>query len=135
MSIVYVLTSGTYSDYGIEAIFSTKALAEEAKKIFTKQQSYNESRIEEYEIFEEVPKPYTVYIIEKIEQKVNSRTLIELGWTKNQHFMGRIRNGVGFGKWTVGKRLCYRAWGTDIEAVKKRFYDFHNHQIEKNASM
>jgi len=44
MSKVYIVTSGEYSDYGIDAVFSTKELAEQAQKLVPF------SNIEEYEL-------------------------------------------------------------------------------------
>lgn len=132
--IAYILTSGTYSDYGIEAIFSTKLLSEEAQKVLKTFRSYDDSRIEEYRIFEEVPQPYMMYIVEKIDQKVKSNSHLVLGWEVGENsYVGRIRDGVGFHKWMLGKRLCYRAWGRDKAAVEKRFYEFHNQQIADQA--
>lgn len=52
MTKVYIVTSGCYSDYGIEACFSTKEKAQEyinnSKK--TKNYSYRDIGIEEYEL-------------------------------------------------------------------------------------
>ena len=51
---VYVITSGEYSDYGIDAVFTDKALAEEYA-------DRNPSRrIETYEANKEVPEPAEV---------------------------------------------------------------------------
>lgn len=47
MKKVYAVSSGSYSDYGIDAIFSTKEKAEEFMQ-FIKNDDYN--KIEEYEI-------------------------------------------------------------------------------------
>ena len=53
MTIVYVVTSGQYSDYGIVAIFSTK---KQAKKYLNEsgldKKDYSSGRIEEYELDE-----------------------------------------------------------------------------------
>lgn len=52
MAKVYIVTSGCYSDYGIEACFTTKEKAQEyinnSKK--TKDYSYSDIGIEEYEL-------------------------------------------------------------------------------------
>ena len=45
--IIYVVTSGIYSDYRIEAIFSNKEEAQHLANIIT-ENSWNEGRIEEY---------------------------------------------------------------------------------------
>ena len=51
MAKIYIVTSGDYSDYGIEAVFSTKEKAEE----YVQQHGTN-YRIEDYDIDEEVVK-------------------------------------------------------------------------------
>ena len=49
MKTVYVVTEGTYSDYGIEALFST----EEKAKAFVAKHEYNsDRRVEEYTLDE-----------------------------------------------------------------------------------
>jgi len=48
MNKVYVVTSGQYSDYGIDAIFTTKELAEKFIDSFLK--NYNEMEIEEWDL-------------------------------------------------------------------------------------
>lgn len=48
MNKVYVVTSGQYSDYGIDAIFTTKELAEKFIDSFLKM--YNEMEIEEWDL-------------------------------------------------------------------------------------
>jgi hypothetical protein len=44
MKNIYVLTEGSYSDYHIVGVYSTKELAEEAQSL------YNGSQIEEYDL-------------------------------------------------------------------------------------
>jgi hypothetical protein len=44
MTSIYVLTEGSYSDYHIVGVYSTKELAEEAQSL------YNSSQIEEYDL-------------------------------------------------------------------------------------
>lgn len=51
MAKIYIVTSGDYSDYGIEAVFSTKEKAEE----YVQQHGTN-YRVEDYDIDEEVVK-------------------------------------------------------------------------------
>ena len=49
MKTIYVVTSGSYSDYGIDAIFDNKELAEQYIDAFEKG-GYNEKSIEEFEL-------------------------------------------------------------------------------------
>jgi hypothetical protein len=48
MTIIYVVTSGSYSDYGIEAVFTDKNLAEKYLEAFRKNRSFSEMSIEEW---------------------------------------------------------------------------------------
>ena len=49
MKVIYVVTSGEYSDYGIDSMFDSKELAQSYIDSF-KTNSYNEMRIEEFEL-------------------------------------------------------------------------------------
>ena len=49
MKTIYVVTRGSYSDYGIKAIFNTKELAQAYIDSF-KYDSYNEMSIEEWDL-------------------------------------------------------------------------------------
>jgi hypothetical protein len=67
MKKVYIITAGSYSDYGIECCFSTKAKAKEYLKLIKENLDnedirmwhYSDSRIEEY-ILDSNPKIVTV---------------------------------------------------------------------------
>ena len=50
MSKVYVVTSGEYSDYGINAVFSTEELANAAVDVVNKDRKYDHARVEVYEL-------------------------------------------------------------------------------------
>ena len=52
-STIYVVTSGSYSDYHIEQVFLNKEKAEEYIEKFNKATVYDEARLEEYETFDE----------------------------------------------------------------------------------
>jgi hypothetical protein len=52
ITTVYVVTRGSYSDYSIEAIYSTRALAEKHCALFP---GYDDSQIEEYPLNEFAP--------------------------------------------------------------------------------
>lgn len=54
MKKVYIVTCGDYSDYTIENVFSTKELAEE---YINRVSTYDDYRVEEYELDLELPKP------------------------------------------------------------------------------
>ena len=58
---VYVVTSGSYSDYGIDYIFRDETLA---KKFVKKMGPKNEYQIEEYETMRTMPKTYTYWYFE-----------------------------------------------------------------------
>lgn len=50
MKKVFVVTSGQYSDYGVDAIFTTKELAENFINAFKSDSSYDEKNIEEWDL-------------------------------------------------------------------------------------
>ena len=58
MAKIYIVTSGDYSDYTIEAVFSTKEKAEE----YVQQHGTN-YRIEDYDIDEEVKKETKIWCV------------------------------------------------------------------------
>lgn len=63
MSKIYVVTSGEYSDYGIDAIFSTKEKAQEYITIRTNSEYiWNELEIEEYELDRMAEPPEFVFV-------------------------------------------------------------------------
>lgn len=55
---IYIVTSGEYSDYGIERVFSTKEKANEFV-----QQHGTDYRIEEYVVDEEIKKEHKLWLI------------------------------------------------------------------------
>lgn len=77
--IIYIVTSGSYSDYGINAVFSTKELAQKYIDAFEKQ-SFEGFDIEEWELnpfatdLSKGRKPFNILMdidgnVEKIESK------------------------------------------------------------------
>ena len=54
MKMVYLLTSGEYSDYRVLAAFSTREAAEAAQGIYdAERRNLDESRVEEYQLLDE----------------------------------------------------------------------------------
>jgi hypothetical protein len=54
MKMVYLLTSGEYSDYRVLAVFSTREAAEAARGIHdAERRNLDESRVEEYQLLDE----------------------------------------------------------------------------------
>lgn len=48
--MIYVVTSGAYSEYEIEAVYDDKELAKELVKLNNESCEYEDARIEEYEL-------------------------------------------------------------------------------------
>jgi hypothetical protein len=68
MTKIFVVTSGAYSDYGIDTIFSTRELAQEFIDFFKKRDNWDVYKIEEWELdkynlgYKGKRKPFTVSI-------------------------------------------------------------------------
>lgn len=94
--IVYVITTGEYSDYGIEAVVLEKEKAEELKKLYSN--DWGVVRIETYDTDD--------YYVEKgkfYEVKVGKRSAIHVRETGVTNI--KDRNKVSFG----------RNWFTNVE--------------------
>lgn len=56
---VFTLSDGSYSDYRIEALFTTRKLAEAA--VTATKNSYSEPFVEEFELYDHIPEKVTVF--------------------------------------------------------------------------
>ena len=52
MTAIYIITSGEYSDYGINSVWSSKDKAEEICKLLNAGKMWNDFRVEEYPVDE-----------------------------------------------------------------------------------
>lgn len=94
MKTIYLVTSGEYSDYGIQAVFSKKVLAENFIASFSKNGGSYIPTIEEWEMDPKdfiVPKGYHAYKV-SMDKEGNSRSVdtdtSHYFW-KNVRFFGK----------------------------------------------
>lgn len=121
---VYAVERGSYSDYAIEVIFSTKKAAEQAIK--SMERKYGDERVVGWTVHVEVPPKQTLYVKESYGGKVTERSNVYDGWDDAAHtFVGRFTRGLGFDKWSNGSGNHYRFWGFDKARVHKAFDDYH----------
>jgi hypothetical protein len=138
MRRVWSLSSGSYSDYQVLALFTTKKLAEAALVAHQAEEEYPEARVEEFTLYDEVPERATVYLIVSVLWDDGRETASQL-WgdskpgvltstTKlpwNHWYRGTPRVKSSFVRAPVYKNQGGRleAWGTDEQAVKQAFSD------------
>jgi hypothetical protein len=60
---VYIVTSGSYSDYSIDRVFDDKVLADEYVRIHTEHGGYD-MRVEEYDVNAALPRIEIIYTVE-----------------------------------------------------------------------
>lgn len=131
MTTVYAVSHGSYSDYGIVAMFSDRETAQEAIDSMGGD-AYGDERIEEWTVFDVVPRAYMVYVKEFYAGKVSERSVRYPGWeTTDGHYVGRVTRGLGFGKWDGH----YRYWGKDKARVHKAFDDYHAQRQAEQAGV
>ena len=122
MSTVYIVTSGSYDDYRIEAIFSTHKLAEKAAL------QIEDGDVEEHEVLDHVPPPVTWHSKRCVRGKVDTESRTRPGWSPCPMYgVGIEANGVHLLEWTLGPDdgRCYRFWGQDRERVHAAFDAYH----------
>ena len=123
---VYLLTGGEYSDYGIDAVFATNELAEEAARTTVG----SRRDVEEWTVYEAVPPKQTIHVFEQgaitvfeNDSDEDYRVLVLDGWD-SPPFSGSVRGGVGRKSWRTGApsgRMAHRAWGADKDKVERVF--------------
>lgn len=111
---IYIVTNGSYSDYHICAVFSSREKADEAKVLLTG--AYDEARVEEYEVddfnFPEMPKgmlPYGVVMLKDGTVKETRRESVEsiddanrkFGW---EPYSSDDKSGVFFSVWAKDEK-------------------------------
>ena|SRR5215216_4142485 len=58
---VWAVSSGEYSDYSVNELFTTKELAEEHAERMNARERYSDHRVEEFDLWDERPPVYVVY--------------------------------------------------------------------------
>ncbi len=117
---VYIITSGSYSDYGIRTVFVDRAVAEQ----FVKEHSgeYDENNIEDWEGYDHIPERRSVYVIEAMPPYGTPREYTVHRWPWEElHFQGGEPKGdrPKVDEWTHGIRV----YGNNDQTVRKAFYD------------
>lgn len=78
---VYIVTTGEYSDYGIEAVFLDRALAERYVEQLRKDINYDSLQIEEHDVETSVGNRVLVHVVEWSEQPTYELTAPTNQWT------------------------------------------------------
>jgi hypothetical protein len=129
MKTIYILTEGSYSDYHIVATFSTKELAEEAKK------HCPYSEIEEYELdalkIPEHPPGHTAWLV-NINAKTNTIEWVNQQTSLNGHFKPNEKYCEGAGVRGESNYFIVNCWARDKEHAEKIALDkFYQWKWEK----
>lgn len=118
---VYVVTSGSYSDYGIDAIFSVKEDAEKYAELMDKNYKYVNHNVEEWAIDAGLPRLYYgVRFARDIDRTSNTLTneavLSEL---PPSYTMVRPKTSV----YLRGTEYEGTGWGESYDQAKKSLWD------------
>jgi hypothetical protein len=134
-TIIYSLSEGEYSDYRVLALFTTRALADQAREAHIEEAEHaymDELKVEEFALYESVPEPVIHYeITENIwrngtETNYDETMKTRRPWmstyppiTDRPHAECRVLTGPHREK--EGWHLEVR--GTNLEKVRKAFQD------------
>ena len=119
--VIYLVNNGgSYSDYGIEAVFSTRKVAEAVATRVG-------GEVETWTVYDEDPPRHTVYVKEwdgRSNRQAEPREYSNVyeDWQGDGYFKGRVVRGLGVGHYS---RNFYRYWGRDKARVHKAFDDYH----------
>jgi hypothetical protein len=125
---VYVVTEGTYSDYHVVAMFSTRKLAE-AFIAADQARGYND--IEEYTLLRTMPKRERVFVIERYWSQPTIRRHNFLKWDFEAAPFNGEREEANYQRWGSGER----AWGTDEGLVEKAWKEAHAAEEARDAGL
>lgn len=127
---IWALSSGVYSDYTVHALFTTKELAEQAAEVHRGHEDYRyeEPRVEEFYLYEEIPERVTIYKYQTniwddgTETDVRQNFETGFPW---QHWRAvvRVRSRYVRAPFHNDRGGRLEVWGTDEKAVAKTFSD------------
>jgi hypothetical protein len=122
--LVFIVTTGSYSDYAIEAVFSDRGEAEKAAHDVG-------GEVAVFEVHDEVPPKFMLHVKECLRGTVGERSSVHNGWEdpESLYMGGRLRRGLGFHEWRDGKWQNYRYWGRDYDRVHRAFDDYHAQRL------
>jgi hypothetical protein len=123
MTSIYVLTEGSYSDYHIVGVYSTKELAEEAQSL------YKDSQIEEYDLdnIPEHPPGMSAWFV-----SISDGKLDDIYTSQASPFDQTVprENEYNYGEGKTGYLVW--CWAVDGDNAKKIALDkYYQHQATK----
>lgn len=141
---VYALAVGAYSDYHIKALFPTEELAEEAVKANKGDDRWHdESRVEAFILYDEIPERITVYRVQEViwdngettDYRADEST--NLPWNQWYDFNENGRPEVRYVRAPVHRNKGGRleVSGTDQQAVNQAFGDDKAKLLAKAAGI
>ena len=123
MKNIYVLTEGSYSDYHIVGVYSTKELAEEAQSL------YQDSQIEEYDLdnIPEHPPGMSAWFV-----RISDGKLDDIFTTQVSPFNETVPSEKEY-QWSDGETAYFvYCWAVDGNHAEKIALDkYYQHQATK----
>jgi hypothetical protein len=123
MKNIYVLTEGSYSDYHIVGVYSTKELAEEAQSL------YKDSQIEEYDLDDipEHPPGMSAWFV-----RINDGELDDIFTNQVSPFDQTVPSEKEY-RWRHGETAYFvYCWAVDGNHAEKIALDkYYQHQATK----
>jgi hypothetical protein len=123
---IWAVSSGEYSDYGVEAVFATKELAEEYVRIFienTSRLSYGDDRrVEEFTYYDELP-DWKVILVARQTIGASPREYVErtqVSWEGETQIKADLWEHQGYDA-DRGLAIDIHVEGTDHQRVRKVF--------------
>lgn len=121
--VVWWVEHGEYSDYGIDAVFSTEELANQVAGLLGEgyPQGY---RVVGVTVYDRVPERKRWFVKEMNSNDVRSWSQVRWEWDGSP-FEGRMTRGIGFQRWKNHLHQDnYRFYGFDKQRVHKAFDDY-----------
>jgi len=123
MKTIYVLTEGSYSDYHIVGVYSTKELAEEAQSL------HDCAEIEEYQL-DNIPK-YPPGMVAWHVRITRGEIWFGDSWQTNP-FDDKVPSEEEYSYADGSSHYVVKCWATDKEHAEKIALDkYYQHQAEK----
>lgn len=129
MTTVYAVTAGSYSDFHIEALFSTEKVARQAADSL----EYGGGEVAEYTVYDEIPPKRIIYHMEALpvtKEPTAGKNVLD-GWKIGDGYVsGHARpdgtpvvHAWAYGSGRGPKNRALRVWGYDKAKVEKVFQD------------
>lgn len=108
---IYIVTSGAYSDYSIDAVFLDRALADEYCRLDKERDSYDPARVEEWDVSDSVPS-LTSYITIEVDYQGTAKEYPRTVWEDD--LPEHAPEYAVYRSWLNG----FSVWGRDVERVR-----------------